>query len=90
MAVAGLGAFAFGVLGGVLSLKKKNEALVIFAVCTLLVVNVVVLKYAFDTYALTVPWLFILAATAVSIVSGVLITNSDEQFSKQTTHDSPV
>ena len=90
LAVAGLGAFAFGVLGGVMSLKKKNEALVIFAVCTPLIVNVVVVKYAFNTYALTVPWLLILTATAVSIVSGVLITNSDEQFSKQSTPDSPV
>jgi uncharacterized membrane protein len=82
LAVAGLGSFAFGTAGSVMSLKKRNEALVIFAVCIPFVVNVVVVKYALDSYLLTIPWLSILASTAASIVSGILITNSDEQFSK--------
>jgi len=83
LAVMGLVSFAFGTAGSVMSLKKRNEALVIFAVCVPLVVNVVVVKYAVDSYLLTIPWLSILASTAASIVSGILITNSDEQFSKQ-------
>ena len=83
LAVAGLGSFAFGTAGSVMSLKKRNEALVIFAVCIPFVVNVVMVKFALDSYLLTIPWLSILASTATSIVGGILITNSDEQFSKQ-------
>jgi uncharacterized membrane protein YbaN (DUF454 family) len=80
LAVAGLVSFALGIVGSVMSLKKRNEVLVIFALCAPTIVNLIVVKFALDAYLLPVPWLFFLASMAASMVSGLLIGNSDEQF----------
>jgi hypothetical protein len=83
LAVAGLVSFALGIVGSVMSLKKRNEVLVIFALCAPIIVNLIIVKYAFDAYTLPIPWLFFFVSMAASIVSTLLIANSDEQFSKQ-------
>jgi hypothetical protein len=61
-------------------MRKKQQALAILAVCLPLIVNLVAVKSALDGYQLAIPWLTIVIATAVSIVSGLLISNLDEQF----------
>jgi hypothetical protein len=80
LSISGLVAFGFGLAGAVMSMRKKQQALAILAVCLPLIVNLVAVKSALDGYQLAIPWLTIVIATAVSIVSGLLISNSDEQF----------
>ncbi|MGO8806190.1 MAG: hypothetical protein ACLQO7_06240 [Candidatus Bathyarchaeia archaeon] len=82
LAVTSLCAFAVGALGGVMSLRRKNEALVIFAVCVPLIVNLSMVSYALGAYSLAVPWMFIFASTITSIASGLLIAHFDDQFTK--------
>ncbi len=65
-----------------MALRRKNQALAIFAVCIPLTVNVSMVTYALGIYSLAVPWVFIFASTVVSIISGVLIARFDDQFSK--------
>jgi hypothetical protein len=82
LAATGLSSFVLGTTGALMAFRRKNEALVIFAVCIPLIVNLSMVNYAIGAYALTVPWVFILAATAASIASGLLISHFDEQFAK--------
>jgi CHASE2 domain-containing sensor protein len=82
LAVTSFCAFAVGALGGVMSLRRKNEALVIFAVCVPLIVNLSMVSYALSAYSLAVPWMFIFASTIASIASGLLIAHFDDQFTK--------
>ena len=83
LAIAGLGSFYIGVGGSLMSFKKRNEELVIFSACAPLIVNLIILKFALDAYLLPIPWLFFFASNAALVVSGLLIANSDEQFSKK-------
>ncbi len=82
LAVTGVSSFAVGVLGGVMALRRKNQALAIFAACIPLTVNVSMVTYALGAYSLAVPWVFIFASTLASIISGVLIARFDDQFPK--------
>ncbi len=84
LAISGSGSFVAGLLGSFFSIRKKNQALVIFLICIPLVVNFIVIKYSLDAYQLTIPWLTIYLSLAASILSGLLISNSDEQFSSAT------
>jgi hypothetical protein len=84
LAVSGLSSFVLGLVGSVLSMKKKNQALVIFTICVPLIVNFIVITYSLDAYQLTIPRLTIYLSLATSILSGLLISNSDEQFSSAT------
>ena len=80
LAITGLGSFAAAVAGGVLSVFKKNQALVIFLACVPLLTDIVVVKASFDAYQLAVPWLIVGLSMAASTVSGLLVSNADKQF----------
>jgi len=84
LAATGLSAFVAGLAGSVLSIRKKNQALIICLILVPLIVNFFAVKYSLNTYQLTIPWLAIYLSLAASIISGLLISNSDEQFSSAT------
>ena len=80
LGISGLVSFGFGLASAVMSMRRKQQALAIVAVCLPLIVNLVAVKTSLDGYQLAIPWVTLVIATAVSIVSGLLISNSDEQF----------
>jgi len=80
LAALGMLSFVAGIVGSILALRKKQQALVIFAVIVPLFVNVVGVKSSLDMYALTNPGAILIASLSISIVSGVLISNSDKMF----------
>jgi hypothetical protein len=47
----------------------------------LMVVNLIAVKSSLDAYKFPVPWLTISISLFATILSGFLISNSDEQFS---------
>ncbi len=75
--VAGLSSFGCGLAGSVMSLKKKNQTLAIFAACAPLVVNEVAVKAALDVYQLSTPWVVAVASLVIAVISGILISNSN-------------
>jgi hypothetical protein len=80
LAAAELLAFGFGLAGSIISVLKKKQAIVIFAVCVPMLTNVIAIKAALDAYQLAVPWLIIVPSFIISVISGILISNSDKQF----------
>lgn len=84
LAVLGLSSFVLGLAGSVLSMMKKNQTIVIFTIGAPVIANIVAVKFLLDTYQLPGPWLAIYLSMAISIVSTVLICNSDEYFSQPT------
>lgn len=77
-----LGFFSFGIgsAAGYLSLKRKKQALVIFAVIMPIFTNLFGIKFSLDMYGLANPWLIIIPSFALSVISGILICNADEAF----------
>jgi hypothetical protein len=82
LAVSGLSSFVLGLVGSVLSMSKKNQTIVIFTIGAPLIVNILAVKFSFDAYQLTISWLTISLSMAISLVSLLLISNSDEYFSQ--------
>jgi hypothetical protein len=72
--------FGFGFAGSILSVMKRKQAVVIFAVCIPLLANVIAIKSALDVYQLVAPWLIILPSFIISVLSGILISNADKHF----------
>jgi hypothetical protein len=80
LTVLGFLSFSFGLVAGVLSIRRKNQALVIFAVVVPMFTNLVGVKYSLDIYHLANPWLFLIVPLVLSIISGFLVSNADEAF----------
>jgi len=76
----GLVSFACGILGTVMALQKKRQAIAIFLLVIPLFMNVVGVKSSLDMYGLANPWLIIVPSLALSIISGYFISNSDKIF----------
>jgi hypothetical protein len=72
--------FGFGLIGGVMSVRRKNQAVALFAVSCALFANVIAVHASHNSYQLAIPWALILLAFAFSLISGLLIGNSDNQF----------
>ncbi|MBN1784498.1 MAG: hypothetical protein JW815_02035 [Candidatus Bathyarchaeota archaeon] len=72
--------FGFGLVGSILSVMKRKQALIIFAVCVPLLANVIAIKSALDAYHLGAPWLIIVPSFIISVLSGILILNADKHF----------
>jgi len=72
--------FGFGIAGSIISWKKRKQALAIFALCLPMLTNVIAIKAALDVYQLATPWLIIVPSFVISVISGILIANSDEHF----------
>ncbi|PVX27711.1 MAG: hypothetical protein CW716_00905 [Candidatus Bathyarchaeum sp.] len=80
LAAFGLLSFGFGFAGSILSVMKRKQAVVIFAVCVPLLANVIAIKSALDGYQLAAPWLIIVPSFIISVLSGILISNADKHF----------
>ena len=80
LAALGLLSFAFGIIGSIMILRRKNQASAIFAVIIPLIVNVVFVKSSLDAYQLANPWLIFVFSAFLSVISAFLISNSDEAF----------
>ncbi len=81
LGLAGIGSFACGLAGSIMSLKRKSQTLAIFAACAPLIVNEVAVKAALDVYQLATPWITLALSLAAAVISGILISNANEQFS---------
>jgi hypothetical protein len=75
--------FFFGIAGSVMALRKKNQALVIFAVIIPMIMNLIGVKASFDIYGLANPWPIFAISILISVISGYFLCNSDQNF-KQT------
>jgi CHASE2 domain-containing sensor protein len=80
LASLGFVSFACGFLGAVIALRKKSQAVAIFAGVVPLFMNVVGVKASLDMYGLANPWLIIVPSLALSIISGYFISNADKIF----------
>jgi hypothetical protein len=78
LGVAGIGSFGCGLLGSVMSLKRKNQTLTIFTVCAPLIVNEVAVKAALDFYQLATPWVIIVPSLVIAVISGIFVSNSND------------
>lgn len=81
LAVFGIVAFIVGLAGSAMSKMKKSFAFALVAVCFPLFENTVVVKYSLDNYQLATPWMAIAAAIIFSMLGGISIGMSDQQFS---------
>ena len=79
-AVLGMLSFAFGIVGSIVSLRKKYQAVAIAAVIGPMLTNLVGIKSSFAMYQLANPWLLIIISLCLSIISGILLCNSDKYF----------
>ncbi len=75
--------FSFGLTAGVLSILRRNQALVIFAESIIIITNMVGVKSSLDMYQLSAPWLIIIGSFVVSAISAYLVSNADEAFTKK-------
>jgi uncharacterized membrane protein len=81
LGIFGVVAFAFGLVGSVMAKRRKHFALTVIAACFPLAENTVVVRYSFDNYQLTIPWIAIALAFVISTLSGIFIGISDDEFS---------
>ena len=90
--ILGVFSVGFGILGGVTSLRRKKQTMALWTVSLSLFANVIAVYVSLGTYQLAIPWSIILPTFACSLISGILIGNSDDQFQtaptfqKQTNH----
>ncbi len=75
----GLVSGAVGFVGAIMAFKRRKQAFAIASIIVPLMVNSVVVKTALDVYQLTTPWMVLIGAFAVAVVSGLLIANSENQ-----------
>ncbi len=73
--------FGFGLTAGILSMLRKNQSLVIFAVTIVMATNIIGIKSSLDMYQLASPWLIVIGSFVMSVISGYLVSNADEAFS---------
>lgn len=80
LTILGLGSFSFGLIGGFFSIRKKNQALVIFTIILPMVTNLMGVDYSLGIYELDVPWLILIASFVLIFISAFLICNADDAF----------
>ena len=93
LGVLGVLTFVFGIAGSLMALRKKNQALVIFAVIIPMTMNLIGVKASFDIYGLANPWLIFAISILISVISGYFLCNSDKNFNQansQTKNDAPI
>jgi hypothetical protein len=78
--VSGLFSCSFGLLGGVMAVRRKNQTVTLGAVSLSLFANVIAVHASVDAYQLPIPWALILPTLAFSVISGLAIGNADDQF----------
>jgi hypothetical protein len=82
LAAFGCIATVFGFAGAVLSIRRKWQTVAICVVCLPLIVNLVVVESALAAYGLPIPWMQLLLALAAAILSGIVISNGEDFFTK--------
>ena len=80
LGIFGFLSFGFGLIGSIMSLRRKNQVLAILAVVATMITNSVIITTALDMYELANPWVMLIASFVLTIISGVLICNADEVF----------
>lgn len=80
LAFLGLISFSLGLIGSILSLKKKRQGIVIFFVLVPILTNLLVVTESLEAYQLTIPWLIVMSIFVLSVIGGILICRSDEHF----------
>jgi cyanate permease len=78
--VSGVLSFSFGLLGGTMAVRRKNQTMALGAVSLSLFANVIAVHASLDAYQLPIPWALILPTLAFSLISVLLIGNADDQF----------
>ena len=78
--VSGVISFGFGLLGGVMAVRQKNQTVALGAVSLSLFANVIAVHASLDAYKLPITWMLILPTLAFSVISGLAIGNADDQF----------
>jgi hypothetical protein len=84
LAMLGMLTFVFGIICSLMAIRKRNQALVIFAVIIPMAMNLVAVKASLDMYALLNPWLIFVLSIFVSVLSGYFLCNSDSNFKQDT------
>jgi len=79
-ALLGVLSFGFGFSGGIIAVRRQKQTAVLFVASFSIFVNAIAVKASLDAYQLALPWTPLLAAFAFSVISGLLIGNSDDQF----------
>ena len=80
LGMIGLLSCIIGFAGAVFAFKRKNQAFVIFATILPLITNLIVVKNEFDVYQLNLNWLIFIISFIIVALSGILLSNADEQF----------
>ena len=80
LGLLGVLTFVFGVIASLMAIRKRNQAVVIFAVIIPMIMNLVAVKASLDMYALANPWLIFVLSIFLSVISGYFICNSDANF----------
>lgn len=78
LAIVGLFSFAFGLLGSILSLRKKYLAFVICAIIPSMLTNTVIIQSSIDVYQLASPWIILFLSTLLSVLAGILICQVEQ------------
>jgi hypothetical protein len=69
-----------GIAGALLCFKRVKQTFVFLFLFVPVAVNVAFVKFALDSYFLSIPWLLMGLTLVSSVLSLLLIGNSDEQF----------
>ena len=78
--VLGVISFGFGVLGGIMAVRRKDQTVALWAESLSLFANVIAVHASLDAYQLAIPWALILPTLVFSVISGLAIGNADDQF----------
>jgi peptidoglycan/LPS O-acetylase OafA/YrhL len=84
----GLLSFGLGVGAGLLSLRRRNQALVIFAENAPILTNLIFVKISLDSYGLATPWPVLIPSLLISIVSAFLVCNAVREFNSKNIQNS--
>jgi hypothetical protein len=89
LTILGLLSFVFALVGAIMSMRKKNQALAITSAIAPLVALVAV-QTSLSSYGLTVPMIQLGLELSAIIVGEVLICNADAQFIKTESNTAPI
>jgi len=80
LTIVGLVSFGFGLVAGLLSLRKKNQLFAMVVIIMLMATNIVVVMLSLDMYELAIPWLIVIGSYVLSVFCAFFICNADEEF----------
>jgi hypothetical protein len=80
LTLLGLLSFGFGLVGGILSLRRKNQTLVLLLITMQMITNSVAIISSHNMYALANPWLMVIPSFVLSVISGILLSREEEEF----------